>query len=632
LLALTFKNGAFPLQDSFLPTCPEGESDIFDIVLISGDAYVDHPSFGVALIGRYLESLGYRVGIIAQPEWESAEPFKRFGRPRLFFGVSAGNVDSMVANYTPDRRKREEDDYTPGGGKPGRPDHASIVYAQRLKEAYPDVPVVLGGIEASLRRVSHYDFVQQKIRGSVLADAKADFLIYSMGERAIRELADGIACGATLEELRNIRGLAYLAGEPPVAALILPAHEEVRDDPAAFREFFKELYEASLKPEPPVIAQKVATRFVVINPPARPLSPEELDALYHMPFTRKVHPDHEACGGVKAIETVKNSIVTHRGCYGGCSFCAITVHQGKGIISRPREGVIKELTNLAKTEDFKGTVQDIGGPTANMYGTGCKAAKEPGGVGCGRPSCIYPDLCPSLELSGAPYLDLLRAARRVRGVKHVYVASGLRHDMLVMPTQKRLFRELVEYHVGGRMKIAPEHIAAKPLRLMAKPPFRVFKEFRQDFENLRREAGKELYYIPYFIVGHPGCSLEDALDLAHFVGRTGRYVEQVQQFTPTPMTASTCMYFTRLDLDTGEDIYVPSGSEAKVQKSLLQLNNPRAKEKVIAFFARRGESEVLEELPGFKRAKGAYGGAAKRGKSPFQARRPKKRSPHKRKR
>ena len=288
MLALTLKNGAFHLQDSFLPTCPKGEDDIFDIVLVSGDAYVDHPSFGVALIGRYLESLGYRVGILAQPEWESAEPFKRFGRPRLFFGVSAGNVDSMVANYTPDRRKREEDDYTPGGGKPGRPDLASIVYAQRLKEAYPEVPVVLGGIEASLRRVSHYDFVQQRVRGSVLADAKADYLVYSMGERAIRELADGLARRSSREEQCSIRGLAYLSNAPPEDALLLPSHEAVKEEPGAFREFFKEFHEASLKPQPPIMAQNISTRCVVINPPALPLPPQELDALYHLPFTRSM--------------------------------------------------------------------------------------------------------------------------------------------------------------------------------------------------------------------------------------------------------------------------------------------------------------------------------------------------------
>lgn len=586
------------MSEAFLPEAPENEEDRFDVVIVTGDAYVDHPSFGSAMIGRYLESLGYRVGILSQPKWTGAEEFRRFGRPRLFFGVTAGNVDSMVANYTPDRRKREHDEYSPGGVPGKRPDHAALVYAQRCKEAYPDVPVVMGGIEASLRRLSHFDFVQQKVRGSILADAKADFLVYGMGERAIKSIAEGLSAGKKPEELRWIRGTAYLASEAPAeeGVLLLPSAEETIKEYDSFYEFHKMFRQAASKPYPPKMAQPHGARFVVVNQPADPLTPEELNSLYELPFSRAVPPRYAALGGVPAIETVRFSIVTHRGCYGGCSFCALYAHQGKGIVSRPAEGILGEVQRIALRPDFRGTIPDIGGPTANMYGTKCNKGSGEGRFGCERQSCLYPEVCKNLETSGAPYLELLRSVRRVQGVKHLFIASGLRHDLLVLGPQRRLFREIVQYHVGGQMKIAPEHVSARPLRLMKKPPLRVYTEFLKLFEQMARECGKELYPIPYLIAGHPGSNLEDALDLARYVRQRGRSIEQAQQFTPTPMTDSTCMYVTRRDPETGEGIFIPSGAEAKIQKSLLQLNSPRALEKVTAYFERIGKSGMIADL------------------------------------
>jgi len=590
------------VPDRFLPTRPDPEGRPFDVVLVTGDAYVDHPAFGAAMIGRYLESLGYRVAILAQPEWKSADAFKSLGKPRLFFGVTAGNLDSMVANYTPDRRRRETDDYSPGGAPGLRPDLASLVYAQRCREAFPDVPVVLGGIEASLRRFSHYDFVQQKVRGSLLADAKADFLVFGMGERAVAELAAGFARKAPVEELQRIRGVAYLtSAEPPEGTLRFPSAEAVASDFDAFHAFSRDLHRALAEPDVPAMAEPHGTRWVVANPPALPLSPQELDALYRLPFARAYPEAYEEMGGVPALAPVKFSLVTHRGCYGGCTFCALTAHQGRAVRSRTPAGLAEEAKTLAARDDFTGTLQDVGGPTANMYGTFCKKA-GPGRLGCARQSCLFPEVCSHLETSGAPYLEVLRAVRKVTGVKHVFVASGLRHDLLNLPPQRRLFRELMLHHVGGRMKVAPEHVARRPLRLMAKPPLRVWREFNVLFESLKRESEKELFLVPYLIVGHPGTTLEDAFDLARFARDLGHFVEQVQQFTPTPMTPATAMYWTRRDPLTGEAVFVPSGAEAKIQKALVQFANPRSREKLERYFAPLGKLDLLREF--YERQKG----------------------------
>ncbi len=588
-----------PDTDRFLPEAPEGPGDVFDIVIVTGDAYVDHPAFGAALIGRYLESLGYRVGILAQPDWTSAEDFRRFGRPRLFFGVTAGNLDSMVAHYTPDRRRRKRDSYSPGGKTGRRPDHATVVYAQRCREAFPEVPVVLGGIEASLRRLAHYDFVQEKVRRSVLVDAKADYLVYGMAERAVAELARGLAAGAGPGELRRIRGLAYRTGEPPGEdeALVLPPYEEVSADPGAFFRYFQAMDRELRQPGPRAMVQAHGTQAVVVNPPADPLTPEELDALYHLPFTRRYPGRYDREGGVPALEPVRFSVVTHRGCYGGCAFCALAAHQGKGVVSRPADGVVREVRRLARHPDFRGTVQDVGGPTANMYGTGCAKA-GPGRFACDRPSCLVPDVCPHLETSGSRYLELLRAVRRVAGVRHAFIASGLRHDLLLRPNQRRLLREVLQHHVGGQMKVAPEHVANRVLRLMAKPPRRTYREFHELFERMRREIDRPLYLIPYLITGHPGCDTTDAVDLALFVKDLGHFLEQVQDFTPTPMTRSTCMYWTGRDPLTGDAVVVPRGREKRVQRALVQYRDPRNRDLLIRYFEAEGRPRVLRMLLG----------------------------------
>lgn len=602
----------------FLPEAPDGPDDRFDVVLVTGDAYVDHPAFGAALVGRYLESLGFRVGILAQPDWTRPDDFRRFGRPRLFFGVTAGNLDSAVAHFTPDRRRRKRDAYSPGGQPGRRPDHATVVYAQRCKEAFPDVPVVLGGIEASLRRLAHYDYVEDRVRRSVLVDAKADFLVYGMGERAVRALAEGLAAGQPPEALRRIPGLAYRTTEPPTGeeALELPPFEAAAESPEGFFRYFRELDRALRQPRPPVLVQRHGSLAVVVNPPAAPLTPEELDRLYQLPFTRRYPQRYERDGGVPALEPVRFSVVTHRGCYGGCSFCALAAHQGKGIVSRPAEGIVREVRRLAKHPDFRGTVTDLGGPTANMYGTGCSRAGS-GRFACDRPSCLVPEVCPHLDTGGQPYLQLLRAVRRISGVKHVFVASGLRHDLLLRPNQRRLFREIVAHHVGGQMKVAPEHVANRVLRLMEKPGRRTWKEFQEAFGRIRRDLDRPVYLIPYLMTGHPGCDLTDGLDLAWFVRDLGRFAEQVQDFTPTPMTRSTCMYWTGRDPLTGEEVPVPRGRDKRAQRALAQYQNPRNREFLIRYFEEAGRPEVLRRLygPGYQtRPKGRGRGFDSRSK------------------
>ncbi|MHB8765743.1 MAG: YgiQ family radical SAM protein [Deferrisomatales bacterium] len=588
-----------PPVPRLLPETPERDGDTFDIVLVTGDAYVDHPAFGAALVGRYLEGLGYRVGILAQPDWKSAADFRRFGRPRLFFGVTAGNLDSIVAHYTPERQRRRRDDYSPGGQAGRRPDYASIVYAQRCKEAFPEVPVVMGGVEASLRRLAQYDFVQEMVRGSVLIDGKADFLVYGMAERGLRDLAAALARGAPRDELEAIRGLAYRTSRPPAGdeVVTLPSLEETAASPEGFFEFYRALRGTLLRPAPPVVVQPHGLQAVVVNPPADPLSPRELDALYDLPFTRRFPERYDAQGGIPALEPVRFSVVTHRGCYGGCSFCAISAHQGRGVVSRTPDAVVAEVRRLASDPEFRGTVQDVGGPTANMYGTGCKKA-GPGRSGCDRPSCLVPDVCPLLETSGGSYLELLRSVRRVSGVKHAFVASGLRYDLLMMPGQRRLMRELMQHHVGGHLKVAPEHVTSRTLRLMRKPLPRKWREFRELFDQLRQEVDKPIYLVPYLMTGHPGSDLRDAVDQALFAKEMGHFVEQVQDFTPTPMTASACMFHTGRDPDTGDAVLVPKGKEKRVQRALVQFRDARNRDLLTRYFEGINRRDVLRKIYG----------------------------------
>ncbi len=532
-----------------------------DIILISGDAYVDHPSFGPALIGRALEAAGYRVGIIAQPDWRGTDDFRRLGRPRLFFGVTAGNMDSMINHFTAERRRRRTDAYTPGGQAGRRPDRATIVYANRAAEAFPGVPIVLGGVEASLRRISHYDFWEDAVRRSVLLDAMADLLVYGMGERAVVEIARRLAAGEPVRELRDIAGTAYrcAAGQEPAEATALPDHEQVAADHDAFIAAHR-LSAEQARGSGRTLAQRAGSWSVVVNPPAPPLSSAALDALYALPFTRRAHPGYTE--PVPALETVQFSITSHRGCFGGCAFCSLYAHQGRVIQSRSASSIAAEARLLATQSDFKGTISDIGGPTANSYGMSCRKGRA--GAGCPRPSCLYPDLCPNLDADHGRQLAMLRQVRAVPGVERVLIASGLRFDLALASPD--YLRALARDHVGGHLKVAPEHFTEGVLALMRKPGAECYLHFDREFRKRSREVGKEQYLVPYLIAGHPGCRLDDMHDTAAFMRRHQIRVEQVQLFTPTPMTDATCMWHTGRDPWTGRPVFVAKSPRARAEQ------------------------------------------------------------------
>jgi uncharacterized radical SAM protein YgiQ len=568
--------------------------DCLDVLLVSGDAHVDHPSFGVALIGRLLESQGYRVGVVAQPDWRGVADFQELGRPRLFAGVSSGNVDSMVANYTANHRGRRTDDYSPGDRAGLRPDRALIVYANRLREAFgveagaPRLPIVLGGIEASLRRLAHYDYWDDEVRRSVLLDAKADLLVYGMGESAVLEIASRLAAGKPLEALRGIRGTAYLRSGPPEGCLRLPSFEEVRGDSRQFLEAFRAIY-ASMSPrDAPVLAQQHGERWVVVEPPAAPLSGVELDRLYELPYTRRAHPRYEAQGGVRALATVRWSLVSHRGCCGECSFCSLYMHQGRIVSSRSQESVLREARSLAAHPDFKGTITDIGGPTLNLYAASCPLWEKHDF--CDGRRCLLPEKCPRLRLGYSAGLRLYRAVRRLPGVKHVFLASGFRHDLLLGQEADEYLEEVLRHHVGGQLKLAPEHSDSRVLELMGKPGWSVYERFLQKVQRLGRRLGRRIYLVNYFISAHPGAGLQEALGLARVLGRRRMSPEQVQDFLPLPLTASGAMYHTGVHPFSGERVYsARSLKERRMQRALLQPKAPGSQA-----LARR----ALEQLAG----------------------------------
>jgi len=565
--------------------------DALDIILVSGDAYIDHPAFGVPLLGRWLEANGFRVGIIAQPDWRSKEPFMVLGRPRLFFGVSAGAMDTMVAHYTPQKKLRHDDAYTPGNRHGGRPNRASIIYTSRLKEAYKDVPVVLGGIEASLRRLAHYDFWEDKLRRSILLDAKADLLLYGMGERSLLELARRLHAGESLRDISDLRGSCFVGGHGAEGAVVLPSWEQLATDKAAFVEAHR-LMEQEQNPYcGRLLVQSYGDRQVVCNPPALPLNPKELDALYALPFSREPHPCYKE--QIPAFEQIKRSITTHRGCFGGCSFCAITMHQGKFIQSRSHASLQQEVGRLAAKGWFKGQISDLGGPTANMYGLVCKAPDS--GHGCRRPSCLHPAICPNLQCSDAPAAGLLRKIRCIPGVRQVVISSGIRFDLL--ERQPDYFKELVAHHVGGLLKVAPEHLAHKVTTLMRKPDAATFERFLARFRSESTKLGKRQAVLPYLMAGHPGSTIDAMVELALALRRLRLQVEQVQEFTPTPGTAASCMYYTGLDPVSGKQVYVPRGDrERRIQKGLLLLHLPEEQARVRKGLQEMGRSDLLVRL------------------------------------
>ena len=547
-----------------------------DIIFVTGDAYIDHPAFGAPLLARWLEHQGFRVGVIAQPDWKDIDAFRVMGRPRLFFAVAAGAMDSMVAHYTPAGKLRHDDAYTPGNRHGARPNRATIVYTSCCKGAYKDVPVVIGGIEASLRRFAHYDFIEDKVRRSILFDSKADILVYGMGERQILEIANRLHAGESSTTLTDIPGTAVVVRDTPTGALQLPTFEEVQIDRNKYGEAFKL---SSLEQNPycgKPLVQAHGDRVLLCNPPATPLSTAELDLLYSLDFTRLPHPSYKE--PIPAWEQIKTSVTTHRGCNGGCAFCAITSHQGKFISSRSEKSVLREVEGIAGQKWSRGSISDIGGPTANMYDMKCTAPDS--GHGCRRSSCLYPAICRHLDLAGKESARLLAKARALPGVKHTAVASGIRFDLLLR--QPEYFAELVANQVGGLMKVAPEHLCDSVTKIMRKPGGRLFATFIEQFRQISRQAGKRQGVVPYLISGHPGCTLSDMVDLAIELKKLGLRVEQVQDFTPTPGTLSTCIYYTGIDPFSGEDVYVPRGAkEKRLQKALLLAHLPEHKKDVV---------------------------------------------------
>jgi uncharacterized radical SAM protein YgiQ len=552
--------------------------DQLDVIFVNGDAYVDHPAFGVSLLARWLEKHGFRVGIIPQPDWRSTASFMVLGRPRLFFAASAGAMDSMVAHYTPARKLRHDDAYTPGNRHGARPNRATLIYTSRLKEAFRDVPVIVGGIEASLRRFAHYDFWEDRVRRSLIFDAKADLLLYGMAERSLLELAQRMGRGEPLAEIRDLRGACWVerSGGQPADALEIPSFEECGSDRLKFAEAFRL---ASREQNPfcgRTIVQRHGDRLLVCAPPPLPLEESEMDAIYALPFEKAPHPSYDE--PIPAWEQISCSVTSHRGCFGGCSFCAIAMHQGKLIQSRSQASVVKEIEDLVCKPWFRGSISDVGGPTANMYGLSCV---DPEAMGrCRRESCVFPVICRHLNVDDRRSVQLLRAVRGVAGVRHVAVSSGVRYDLL--ERQPAYFRELVTHHVGGLLKVAPEHLVKRITALMHKPGGDVFERFLSRFRDESRRLGKRQQIVPYLISGHPGCTLADMLELAMTLRRLGLRVEQVQDFTPTPGTRSTCMFYSGVDPENGQVLPVAfSDREKGLQKALLLWHLPGERRKVL---------------------------------------------------
>ncbi len=551
--------------------------DRFDVILISGDGYVDHPSFGVGLIGRVLQDAGHTVGIIPQPDWRRDEDFSALGEPRLFFGVASGNVDSMVNNYSPNLKRRRRDVYSPGG-RLLRPDRAAIVYANKVHALFPKVPLVLGGIEASLRRFAHYDFWSDSVRGSILADAPADMVVFGMGERPIREIARRLEGGEELGEIRDVPGTVVKMevrewrSTDHQGFAEIPSFGEVAKDKRKYAEAFR-LHHGEQDPfRGRRVVQPHPKTVVIQNPPALPMTTEELDKIYELPYSRAAHPSYRE--EIPALEPVRFSITSHRGCFGSCSFCALTHHQGRIIQSRSIESLVREAERLTKLPGFAGVIQDVGGPTANMYGMVCSRWKNCGA--CADKLCS-PD-CPSLAADHRQQVELLRRIREIPGVKRVFVSSGIRHDLILAdqsPAGTEYLDELCRHHVSGHLKVAPEHVSDRVLETMHKPSRAVLEEFRRRFKSLSRDEGKEQYLVPYFISGHPGCEIKDMVELAEYIRDNRLYSEQVQDFTPTPMTVSTCMYHSGIDPFSGKAVHVPRGREKEIQRAILQYRDRR---------------------------------------------------------
>ena len=589
----------------FLPVCREDMQkrgwEQADFVMVTGDAYVDHPSFGTAIISRVLEAYGYKVAILAQPGWKSCEDFKRFGKPRLGFFINSGNVDSMVNNFSVFKHRRRDDFYSPGGKAGRRPDRALTVYCNRAREAYKDVPIMIGGLEASLRRMGHYDYWSDKVRRSVLIDSRADILIYGMGERASVQIAEALDSGIDVKDIKWIKGTCVRGTRDDIddETIVLPAFDEIKED----RDKYAESFAVQYRNNDQISGRRMAEQydknlFVIQNIPQKILTSDELDQVYELPYERDYHPNYEAEGGVPAIKEVKFSITGTRGCFGGCSFCALTYHQGREVAGRSKGSIVREAEMLSKDKDFKGYIHDIGGPTANFRKPACsKQLKE--GV-CRDKDCMYPQPCPAMDVDHSEYLDILKAVRQLPGIKKVFIRSGIRYDYLMADKKWQTFmKELCEHHVSGTLKVAPEHASCAVLARMRKPSIEVFERFCREYEKMNKKLGKKQYLIPYMISSHPGSRLEDAVELAMFLKKSGFIPDQVQDFYPTPGTLATCMYYTGKDPLTGDEVYVPRDmEEKKMQRALMHFHKKENRGIVKRALIKAGREDLIEVLLG----------------------------------
>ena len=587
------------MKGNFLPITREEMKergwDQVDFVYVSGDAYVDHPSFGHAIITRLLESRGYRVGIIAQPDWRKPESVQVFGEPRLGFLVSAGNMDSMVNHYSVSKKRRKTDAYTPGGEMGKRPDYACVVYGNLIRQTYKKTPIILGGIEASLRRMAHYDYWSDKLKRSVLLDSGADVISYGMGEHSIIELAEALDAGIPVEDITYIAGTVVKTKslDSIYDAEILPSFEDLKADKMNYaRSFYTQYLNTDAFNGKRLVEPYSDHLYVVQNPPAAPLTQIEMDDVYSLPYQRTYHPSYEAKGGVPAIKEIKFSLISNRGCFGGCSICALTFHQGRIVQVRSHESLIEEAKEITKDKDFKGYIHDVGGPTANFRHPSCKKQMEHGV--CKTRQCLFPSPCKNLDADHRDYVSLLRKLRDIPKVKKVFIRSGIRFDYLLADKKQEFLRELCEYHVSGQLKVAPEHVAGPVLSLMGKPEHKVYEEFTRQFYKMNEKIGKEQYLVPYLMSSHPGSTLKEAVELAEYCRDLGYMPEQVQDFYPTPSTLSTCMYYTGVDPRTMQKVYVPkSPHEKAMQRALIQYRNPELYDLVIEALHKAGRSDLI---------------------------------------
>jgi len=568
--------------------------DAPDFIYISGDAYVDHPSFAVSVVTRVLTAAGYRIGVISQPDWHSAEPFTVLGQPKLGILIGAGNLDSMVAHYTAAKKRRHQDLYSPGGVSGLRPDRAVIVYANRAREAFPDTPIIIGGIEASLRRLAHYDYWQNKVRRSILFDSRADILSYGMGERSLVEIADALAGGAPVEALRNIRGTCYCTDSLDTLRtgfVQLPSYETVSEDTRQYAEATRTAFYEQDHVRGHVLVQAHGNRFLVQNPPAVPLDGKALDAVYELPYVRAAHPMYDEAGGVPALSEVQFSITSSRGCFGSCNFCSLAFHQGRVVTSRTHDSIIEEAKSLQNLPGFKGYIHDVGGPTANFRHPACEKQLTHGT--CRNKRCLFPEPCPSMKADHSDYVSLLRKLRALPHIKKVFIRSGIRFDYLMKDASDLFFRELLEHHVSGQLKVAPEHICDAVLTAMGKPKHHVYEAFQKKFKRLNEELKKEQFLVPYLMSGHPGSTLDEAISLAVYLRKEGIRPEQVQDFYPTPGSVSTAMYYTGLDPFTLKPVYVPKGEEKLMQRALLQAFKPENRAYVMKALKKAGREDLI---------------------------------------